>query len=101
MYANVINYEDEGSEIYAHYREEMESFAWRQLERRHINAHLRTIYKRFISEKELNPERVKALYDICYSYEVKTKVHNIKFIYVIARDGKELHMRVPYSEQGH
>lgn len=99
LYANVITYEDENSEIYAHYRDEMESFAWRQLERRHINAHLRIIYKRFVSEKELDTERVKALYDICYSYEIKTKIHNMKFIYVVAEDGT-ISQRVPYSEQG-
>ena len=84
LYANLITYEDEGSEIYAHYRDEMEAFAWNQLDRRHIDELLRVIYKRFIVERSMNPERVKALYDICHAYEITTKVPNMKFIHVIA-----------------
>ena len=30
LYANLITYMDESSEIYAHYRDEMEAFAWNQ-----------------------------------------------------------------------
>ena len=31
LYANILTYEDERSEIYRHYQEEMETFAWDQL----------------------------------------------------------------------
>ena len=31
LYSNLITYMDESSEIYAHYRDEMEAFAWNQL----------------------------------------------------------------------
>ncbi len=97
LYANLITYVDEGSEIYAHYQEEIEAFAWNQLERRHINEHLRIIYKRFVNERLLSPDRVKALYDICYAYEITTKVQNMKFIHVIAEDGK-ITQTVPYTD---
>ena len=40
LYANLITYEDEASEIYAHYRDEMEVFAWNQLEKRNIDEDL-------------------------------------------------------------
>ena len=45
LYANLISYVDEGSEIYAHYRDEIEAFACNQMERRHIDEHLRIIIK--------------------------------------------------------
>lgn len=99
LYANLITYVDESSEIYAHYRDEMEAFAWNQLDRRHINEHLRIIYKRFIGERTLNPERIKALYDICHAYTITTKIPNMKFIHVVAIDGM-VTQKVPYSENG-
>lgn len=99
LYSNLITHEDESSEIYAHYRDEMEAFAWNQLERRHIDEQLRIIYKRFIVERSMNPERIKALYDICHAYEITTKVPNMKFIHIIADDGS-ITQKVPYSDKG-
>lgn len=99
LYANLITYEDEGSEIYAHYRDEMEVFAWNQLERRNIDEDLRIIYKRFLVEDEMKQERIKALYDICHAYWITTKVPNMKFIHVIADDGT-VTQKVPYTEKG-
>ncbi len=99
LYANLITYVDEGSEIYAHYRDEIEAFAWNQMERRHIDEHLRVIYKRFVAERLMNPDRVKALYDICHAYEITTKVRDMKFIHVVAEDGS-ITQTVPYTEDG-
>lgn len=99
LYSNLITYEDESSEIYAHYRDEMEAFAWNQLERRHVDEQLRVIYKRFFIEGAMSPDRIKALYDICHAYEISTKVPNMKFIHVIAEDGT-ITQKVPYTEKG-
>ena len=88
LYANLVTYVDEGSEIYAHYRDEIEAFAWSQMERRHIDEHLRIIYKRFVTERLMTPDRVKALYDICHAYEITTKVKNMKAIHVVSEDGR-------------
>ncbi len=99
LYSNLITYEDESSEIYAHYRDEMEAFAWNQLDRRHVDEMLRIIYKRFIMETSMDSERIKALYDICHAYEITTKVPNMKFIHVIAEDGT-ITQKVPYTEKG-
>lgn len=99
LYSNLITYVDESSEIYAHYRDEMEAFAWNQMDRRHIDEHLRIIYKRFVVERSMNPERVKALYDICHAYEITTKVPNMKYIHVIAEDGT-ITQKVPYTDNG-
>ena len=79
LYSNLITYEDETSEIYSHYRDEMEAFAWNQLDRRNVDDRLRIIYKRFVVESSLNTERVKALYDICHAYLITTKLNNMKY----------------------
>lgn len=99
LYANLITYEDESSEIYGHYRDEMEAFAWNQLERRHINEHLRIVYKRFITERLLNQEYIEALHDICHAYEITTRIPEMKYVYVVAEDGV-ITQRVPYKENG-
>ena len=99
LYSNLITYEDESSEIYAHYRDEMEAFAWNQLDRRNINEQLRIIYKRFVLESSMNSERVKALYDVCHAYWITTKVRNMKYVHVIADDGT-ITQKAPYTEKG-
>ena len=99
LYANLICFEDESSEIYAHYRDEMEVFAWTQLERVRISEPLRVIYKRFIDERSMNNDRINALYDICYTYQVTTDVPDMKYIIVISEDGT-ITSRVPYKEGG-
>lgn len=99
LYANLITFEDESSEIYMHYKDEMEQFAWKQLEKRRVNEHLRIIYKRFFAEEYMNPSRIKALYDICHAYEITTKVSSMKFVQVISEDGT-ITQKVPYTENG-
>ena len=47
----------------------------------------------------MNPERVKALYDVCHAYRITTKVPNMKFIHVIADDGT-ITQKSPYTENG-
>lgn len=74
LYANLITYEDETSEIYAHYRDEMEEFTWNQLEKRNIDEVLRIIYKRFLVETDMSQDRIRALYDVCHAYWITTKV---------------------------
>ena len=99
LYSNLITYEDETSEIYAHYRDEMEAFAWNQLERRNVDEQLRIIYKRFLVESAMNAERIKALYDICHAYWITTKVPNMKYVHVIAEDGT-ITQKAAYMENG-
>ena len=99
LYSNLITYEDESSEIYAHYRDEMEAFAWNQLERRNIDPMLRIIYKRFLTEDSMEAEQIKALYDICHAYEIKTTVKNMAFVMVIEPDGT-ISQKVQYSADG-
>lgn len=53
----------------------------------HITESLRTLYKRFCREDEMTAERMEAMRDICYSYEVRTKVRGMKCVLVIEKDG--------------
>ncbi|SHJ76545.1 DUF5717 family protein [Hespellia stercorisuis] len=99
LFSNLITYVDDSSEIFAHYRESMEEFALKQLEKRRVNERLRIIYKRFLVEDLMDPERIKALYDICHAYEITTKVPNIQYLQVISDDGT-ITQKVPYTENG-
>ena len=99
LYANLITYEEYASDLYISYREQMVIFAWEQLMKRHITDSLKIIYKRFCTEEEMTGERLEAMRDICYAYEVKTKVHNLKCALVIEKDGS-VHQRVPYKKDG-
>ena len=99
LYANVIKYQDEFGELYAYYRERMERFAWEQLEKRRISETLRIIYKRCCLERDLNEDRMRAIYDICHAYEVKTTHKDIAFILILEPDGT-LSEKIPYNQDG-
>ena len=99
LYASMIQYQDEAGELYGAYREQMERFAWEQLERRRINESLRIIYKRCCSEREMTPERISAMYDLCHAYEVKTTMTSMAYVLVIEPDGS-IRQRVPYNPEG-
>lgn len=98
LYANLLNYEVGGEEMYQGYKEQMEKFTWQQLMKRHITEHLRVLYKHFCTEENMTPERMEAMRDICYAYTIHTKVPNMNCILVIEKDG-EVHQRVPYDDQ--
>ena len=98
LYANLITYEEEGSDLYLSYREQMVAFAWDQLEKRHITEPLKILYKRFLREDEMTAERMEALHDICFAYEITTKVRNMNCVLVIEKDGN-VRQRIPYDEE--
>lgn len=99
LYANMISYQDEAGELYASYREQMERFAWEQLEQRRISEALRIIYKRCCNARDMTPERIRAMYDICHAYEIKTNMPNMSYILVLEADGS-ISQRVPYNPAG-
>ena len=61
LYANLITYEENASDLYISYREQMVAFAWEQLMKRHITESLKVIYKKFCTEEEMTGERLEAL----------------------------------------
>ncbi len=99
LYANLVMYEQESSDLYSYYRENMKQFAMTQLERRRVSPQLKVLYRRFLTLNEMNNEKIKAIYDVLYSYLVSTKVVGIKEVLVIEENG-EIRQRVPYTEKG-
>ena len=99
LYANILTYENEDSDIYKTYQPQIQKFAWEQLQKRRINSALRVIYNRFIREKEVTLDTMDALYDICHKYHVTTERPGMKYVLVIEKDGK-IAQRVAYTETG-
>lgn len=96
LYASLVIHEEQAGDLYLNYREQMVAFTWEQLAKRHITESLRTLYKRFCREDEMTAERMEAMRDICYSYEVRTKVRGMKCVLVIEKDGS-VRQRIPYD----
>ena len=96
LYASLVTHEEQAGDLYLNYREQMVAFTWEQLAKRHITESLRTLYKRFCREDEMTAERMEAMRDICYSYEVRTKVRGMKCVLVIEKDGS-VRQRIPYD----
>ncbi len=99
LYENILTYENENSEIYKFYQEQIKQFAKEQLLKRHINDSLRVIYNRFIRENEATLDEIEALYDICHKYHVTTSQKGMKYVLVIEKDGN-VRQRVAYTEHG-
>ena len=96
LYENILTYENEDSDIYARYQDQMKAFAREQLLKRHINDSLRVIYNRFIQPNDIAPDEMSALYDICHAYVVTTKIPGMQYVVVIEKDGT-VRQRVPYK----
>ncbi len=99
LYANLLTYEVGGEDLFLDYREQMVSFTWEQLEKRHITESLRILYKRFCTMDEMTGDRMLAMRDICFSYSVYTKVPDMNYVLVIERDGS-VTQKVPYENDG-
>lgn len=95
LYENILTYEQEDSEIYKQYYEQMKVFATEQLLKRHINDSLRVIYNRFINPNTIALDELDALYDVCHAYQITTKNQGMKYVLVIEKDGS-VRQRVAY-----
>ncbi len=96
LYENILTYENEDSEIYKRYYEQMKAFATESLLKRHISDSLRIIYNRFINPNTISLEELDALYDVCHAYQVTTCVKGMKYVLVIEADGS-VRQRVAYK----
>lgn len=99
LYASLLNYATGKEELVQAYEEQMKEFAWTQLLKRHITDSLCVLYKKFCSEKEMTPEHMEAMRDVCFAYSIKTKVPNMHRVLVIEKDGS-VTQKVPYEENG-
>ena len=99
LYANILTYEEESSQLFADYLNQMESFAFEQLEKRRINDHLRIIYKRFCHEQLMSVEQIQALNDICHAYSIETTAPDMRNVLVLDGLGNMVE-KVPYTGPG-
>ena len=97
LYASIVTYKEFDAELYTGYREKIVRFTWEQLEKRHISESLKVLYKKYCVEEEMNAKRIQALYDICFSYEVKTKFQSMQYVLVIEKNG-EIEQRIAYVD---
>ena len=96
LYSNILTYEEESSQLFADYLNQMESFATNQLKMRRINDRLRIIYKRFCYEETLSVDQIEALNDICHAYSISTTVPNMRSVMVLDGQGNIIE-NVPYT----
>lgn len=99
LYANLLTYEVGGEDMFLSYREQMVTFTWDQLLKRHVTEHLRVLYKRFCTKEEMDDVRMEAMRDICFAYGVSTKVTGMNYVLVIEKDG-QVRQKVPYEHNG-
>ncbi len=99
IYANIIMYENKESELFALYKDAIKVFTMQQLELRMLNSSLKVLYRYYLSDQEMNIEKIKAIYDISHLYQITTKVSNIRYVLVIANDGG-IYQKIPYTEHG-
>ncbi len=96
LYSNILTYEEESSQRFADYLNQMETFAFNQLLMRRINDRLRIIYKRFCNEEMMTVDQIQALNDICHAYSISTSVSNMRNVLVLDGQGNIIE-RVPYT----
>jgi len=97
LYANILTYEKEDSEVYKQYHDNIKTFATEQLLKRHVDDSLRIIYNRFIHPTTITLEELDAMRDICHAYHVTTDMKGMKYVLVIEKDGS-VRQRVAYKE---
>ena len=99
LYANILTYEEESSQLFADYLNQMETFALDQLLKRRINDHLRIIYKRFCNEDLMTVEQIQALNDICHAYSISTSAPDMRNVLVLDGHGNQVE-KVAYTGPG-
>lgn len=99
LYANILQQESEDSILFSLYKDAIKVFTMQQLEMRRMDSNLKVLYCKYLSDDEMNIEKIKAVYDITHSYQITTKVQNMKFVLVIANDGG-IYQKIPYVEGG-
>ena len=60
LYANLLTYSDDQA-MFLNYREQIVTFTWEQLMKRHITEALKILYKRFCLPEEMDEKRMKAM----------------------------------------
>ena len=96
LYSNILTYEEESSQLFADYLNQMETFAVNQLLMRRINDRLRIIYKRFCNEDSMSIDQIQALNDICHAYSISTTAPDMRNVLVLDGQGTVIE-KIPYT----
>ncbi len=83
LYANVIEYQPEDSEIYQRYRDKIESFMLDQLLERRLSENMAVIYERFLVEELLTIDFAEALADIMFLRRIRCEDRRIRQVQVL------------------
>lgn len=83
LYANVIQFQPEDSEIYRRYRDRIESFMLEQLLERRLSENMAVIYERFLVEELLTIDFAEALADIMFLRRIRCEDRRIRQVQVL------------------
>ena len=83
LYANIIRFWKEDSEIFRRYREQIESFMLDELIRRHLSEDLAVIYDQFLVEELLTIDFAEALADIMFLRKIQCQDRRIRQVQVL------------------
>lgn len=83
LYANVIKYQEEDSQIYQDYRDSIEEFMLEELLKRRQSENLAVIYERFLVEQLLTIDFAEALADILFLRRISCSDRRIRQVQVL------------------
>ena len=83
LYANIIRYQDEHSDVYQLYREQIEAFMLDQLLERRQSEDMAVIYERFLVEQLLTIDFAEALADIMFLRRLTCRDRRIRQVQVV------------------
>ena len=83
LYANIIRFQAQDSDIYRAYREQIEDFMLDELVRRSLSEDLAVIYDRFLVEELLTIDFAEALADIMFLRRIRCRDRRIRQVQVL------------------
>ena len=83
LYANIIRFQAEDSEVYRMYRDRIEEFMLDQLLERKLSENLAVIYERFLVEDLLTIDFAEALADIMFLRRIRCEDKRIRQVQVL------------------
>lgn len=83
LYANIVRFQPQTSDIYRAYREQIEAFMLDELIKRHLSEDLAVIYDRFLVEELLTIDFAEALADIMFLRRIRCRDGRIRQVQVL------------------
>ncbi|MCR4955380.1 MAG: DUF5717 family protein [Lachnospiraceae bacterium] len=90
IYAGIIQNKEKQQKLYESCKQEMEEFAYEQLNLGHMNEHLAVIYSLYLSEVTLTHEMAKNLAPLLYVHKLTVEDKNLARVVVVHRQLKKI-----------